>query len=200
MIALKAVPATIGAKGFDSYAPVNDSILQAAWADGCRFVVRYVHNITVSEIACIIKNGFAFMLVTYANRFDGADALNTSKSVGYPQGATLWLDVESVTVAVENLIAAINGWCKPVRTYFDPGIYLGCQQLMTWQEQTQLACDRYWEATSLVIDRKGNPARPATNWNMTQVGANLHLYGSVVDLDFIRQDSRGRLPMWAVAA
>lgn len=198
---LKVVAADPGAKGFDSYAPVTDAILQAAWADGCRFVVRYVHNITADEIQCIARNDFAFMLVTYANNWNGEDARETAKKVGYPQGATLWLDVESVTVVVLNLIGNINTWAADVRSFYDPGVYLGCQQLLTSQQQTQLGVDKYWESCSLVVDASNNPARPFTNWNMSQVApGNLRKYGTVVDLNFTRSDSRGRTPMWAVTA
>ena len=196
---LKAVPAALGAKGFDCLAPINDTILQAAWDDGCRFCVRYIHNIQAAEIDCIVRNNFAFMLVTYADNWSGQDARDTAKGHGYPVGATLWLDVESVTVPSPNLIADINGWGRDVRTVFDPGGYFGCQQLLTWQEMTQLVVDRYWASTSLVVDRNGQPSRPAMGWTMQQIGANEHKYGSVVDFDFIMRDAKGRVPTWAVA-
>ena len=204
-ITLKAVPATPGAKGFDTVAPLTESILEQAWADGCRFVVRYVHATSQGEIdMCVTatdkRGAFAVMMVTYANNWNGTDALNTAKGLGYPQGATLWLDVESVTVPSDDLIGKINSWAVAVRVFFDPGEYVGCQQLLTWQQLTRLAVDRYWESCSLVVDESGNPSRPATGWNMKQVSpGNLKLYGTLVDLDYILADSRGRVPMWAVA-
>src|SRR5581483_2648691 len=147
------------------------------------------------------RGAFAVMLVTYANNWSGDDALAAAKTLGYPQGATLWLDVESVTVPVDDRIAKSNAWHVTVRTYYDPGEYEGCQQLLTSQQITQLACDKYWESCSLVDDPRGNPVRPRLGWTMTQVKpGNQHKYGTLVDIDFIQSDARGRLPFWAIAA
>ena len=196
----KAVDAEIGAKGFDSYAPVNDAILKAAWDDGCRFVVRYLHNITAAEVECIARNGFAYMLVTYANSWNGQDAVDHAQAVAYPAGATLWLDIEGVTLAVDGEFAAANGWSNVVKKVYEPGHYIGAGQLLTSLQLTMLVCVQYWEANSIPNDIENKPARPYTNWNMTQVGVNLHKYGTVIDHDFIRgYDLKGRVPKWAVA-
>ena len=91
------------------------------------------------------------------------------------------------------------GWTYDVGNYEEAWRRYGALDRRV--KTTQLACDKYWESCSLVDDPRGNPVRPRLGWTMTQVKpGNQHKYGTLVDIDFIQSDARGRLPFWAIAA
>ncbi len=201
--------ARIRALGIDSepYSHMGDPAhAKALRAEGVEFVISYLGALTSAMLDNILAAGLAFMPCTYADDFDPAKTVARLQALGVPHGATVWLDVESVTgLTPEQLIIKINAWADGVRRNgadgWDPGIYVGAGTPLTADQLAALRVDRYWRSCSFVPEPCfTNPFRPI-GFCMTQiVPPNQMCAGVLVDYDFVHRDYHLRGPTWVVAS
>jgi|SRR5271157_5909624 len=192
-----------GAVGFDTDENVTGFLLPGA------FVIRYLEAVTEAECQYILSAGKALGLCTFAEDFDGVAHAAKLASLGYPKGCTVFLDVEGVTLDPVVLIQRIDTWAHTIRAQgYDPGKYHGPQSLLTSRELTALAVDRYWKGAGRTVDRYDVEAAPYSGYCVFQLTNDSKTgdtaldipRGLVVDVDAVRRDFQGRLPMWARAA
>ncbi len=208
---MKTQLATVGARGVDSlpYSQGGTAAqAKAMRAAGVEFFVGYLGCITKARVQFLLDEGIAFMPVTFAGEyFDGAaDELAQLTALGLPRGCTVWLDLEgmkSYQTPAQELIAKINAWADAVAAAgFEPGLYVGSPQPLTADELYRLRVVRYWKAPSRVIDRNGQTSDgPSCGFCMYQAWPSVVWRGTgvFVDVNFIQQDFRERLPSWVVA-
>lgn len=203
-----ARPATVGARGVDSLPFSQGGTPEQACAlrsSGIDFFVGYLGVVTKERLASILSAGLAFMAVTLAGRFDGTAAAQQCRALGLPPGTTVWLDLEgdnAYRTPPQELIAKINAWADAVSLAgYQPGLYVGSPQPLTADELYRLRVVRYWKAPSRVLDRNGQawdgPACGFCCWQLWPQGYWRDT-GVFVDVDFIGQDFRGRVPTWAI--
>lgn len=204
----KAETAFVGARGVDSEPESHNcdpKQLAALKASGIDFIVLYLGAVSADGVAAILAAGLAFMPCTYADRFDGATTVDQMRALGMPAGCTVWLDIEGLPICPpaidpQVLIAKVNAWCDAVAAAgFMPGVYIGSPQPLTSAELYALHAVRYWRAPSRVMDRHGQLAEPACAWCMFQAWPSRMWAGVWVDVDFVYEDYRSRLPVWVVA-
>ena len=189
-----------GTRGVDTYSHVSKE--QARWLkdNGYDFVVRYLGNLDAPERDGILDAGLALGLVTFAKEWNGLGALQHLARLAVPQDATVFLDVEDVSLSPTDLVGAIEAWCRPVAGGgFDPGCYFGAKCLLTSEEMYALPQVRkYWHSCSRVIDRYGKEAGPQCGWTMRQLSPpNVQLPCCYVDAegnhhDVVENDYSGR--------
>ncbi|MBX3218932.1 MAG: peptidoglycan-binding protein [Labilithrix sp.] len=105
------------------------------------------------------------------------------------------------------LIAKINAWADAVANAgYQPGLYIGSPQPLTGKELYALKVVRYWKAPARVVDRFGELGEPNCGYCMYQLWPEIHWPSNDdpnrvwVDVDFIQQDYKGRVPSWVVAS
>lgn len=198
----KTEEAFVGARGIDSVTlidtPDKAAKLTKAKVD---FVVQYLGSVSGVVLENICGAGLAVMLVTYANRYDGAATVDELRALNAPKGMTVWLDVESVgDLDPTTLRAKINAWAAAVSAAgYMPGMYVGPNCKLTSIELYQLQVVRYWHCGAKIIDRNGQIAEPGCGFCMYQLFPEITVGGQggvFVDFDVIQQDFRGRLPVW----
>lgn len=121
----------------------------------------------------------------------GQDAVAAANNVGYPRGATLYLDVERCgTAAAGMIIDWINRWSlEVVRAGYEAGIYVGCGQPLN---SRQLYYDlpyvnHYWETCS----KRCRVPVAVRGYQVVQTGCNVKFCGEVVDFDSYPHDRLG---------
>ncbi len=199
---MNTATAFVGARGTDSVTLITATSAAAFKASGIDFVIQYLGSLTPQGVQDIVGAGLALMVVTYADKFNGAQTVAELRTLGLPEGCTVWLDVESIgpSVTVESLTNQINDWAAAVKAAgFMPGLYVGVGAQLTSAELYQLSVVRYWHSLSIVLDRNGAPAAPACGWSMFQLYPTTTWHGVSVDMDFCQQDYHGRLPVWVTA-
>lgn len=199
-------PATVGARGVDSL-PFSQGgtadQAKALKASGVEFFVGYLGAMTSARLKSVLDAGLAFMAVTFAAAFDGPNTVKQCKALGLPPGCTVWLDVEGKNVWAMNpqeLISEINAWADAVIAGgYQPGLYIGSPQPLTGDEIYALRVVRYWKAPSRIIDRNGKVwDGPGCGFCAYQLWPSRTWAGVWVDVNFIQQDFRGRVPSWVV--
>jgi len=193
----------VGARLVDCVTALTDTSaaeLRRAGVDGA---IRYLGSVTVAEMGAITVAGLGVMVVTYADRFDGSSALAELSAIGYPAGATVWLDVECLGAKLETstIVGEINAWARVVASAgYVAGLYVGANALLTSAELTALLVTRYWRGMSRLVDRAGTLAEPAPGYCVSQLYPTTTIVGVSVDVDFAGQDWQGRSASWAVSA
>lgn len=200
MRSVPAVPFSLGVDTVLSLSPQNCRGLQAA---GIKFAVRYLtgpYAIGPAERDVILSSGLALMLVTAAGAYDGMQSVRALRSLNWPAGATVWLDVEGCTETPIELAGKVNLWSHSVdAASFDPGMYVGAKSLLTSAQLYALAVDRYWHACSRLTDVAGTAQEPARGFCMRQLRPyNTQVAGVVVDVNVVEADYRDSVPMWVV--
>lgn len=195
-----AAPAFVGARGTDSVTLLSGDVAQNLKASRIDFVLRYLGSVTAAELRDILDAGLAFMPVTYANRFDGAQTVAEAHALELPAATTLWLDVEDTHDDAATVTRKINGWARVVlAASFMPGLYVGAGVGLTSLELYALAVVRYWRSMSRIVDRFGELAEPACGFCVEQCYDTVSWGGIRADIDFVHKDWRERLPNWAKA-
>lgn len=200
-------PAFVGARGVDSLAFSQGGSTpqaEALKAAGIDYFVGYLGAVDAPRLQSVLAAGLAFMPVTFADQFDGPTTVAACKALGLPAGVTVWLDLEGkglLSYLSTVLSDKINAWADAVRAAgYDPGLYIGSPQPLTGDELYALRVDRYWKAPSRVIDRYGKVwDGPECGFCMYQTWPSVTWAGVWVDVDFVQQDFRGRVPNWVVA-
>lgn len=204
---MRVADASVGARGVDSYpfsmGGTSDQA-KALRADGMEFLVGYLGVISSERIKHVLDAGMAFMPVTLAGHFDGAEAVRQTQGLGLPKGCTVWVDLEGMTAfntPAAELRDKINSWADAIaKAGFIPGLYVGVPQPLSSDELWSLRVQRYWRGQGSIRDHGNALAEPTKcGWCMTQMFPQ-HIRGGVlVDVDIIGQDYLRRVPSWVVA-
>lgn len=163
-----------GARGLDCNTRVVEGVAKLFYAAGYRFAVRYVrrdpkswHDISLAESMVLREAGLSIMLVQHVAPSDwkptaqlgrkyGEVAAREAISAGYPDGATLWCDLEEVAPSSSSVDVAAycNAWYDQAKAGgFTPGLYVGDQcGLSARQLYQMLRFSRYWAAYNLDAD------------------------------------------------
>ena len=101
----------------------------------------------------------------------------------------------------------INTWADAIANAgYQPGLYVGSPQPLSGAELYALKVERYWKAPSRVVDRFGRLGEPDCGWCMYQLWPQRHWPSDEdpnrvwVDVGFVQQDYRGRMPSWVVCS
>jgi len=194
--------ASVGSRGTDSVTLIKTAAMaQNLKASGIDFCLQYLGSVTSEIIDVILSAGLAFMPVTYADKFNAQATVDELKTLNIPP-CTVWLDVEGVTgMSAQALIAAINTWAIAVQAAgFEAGLYVGAGCPLTSVELYRLKVTRYWHSDSRTVDRNGADSCPACGWCLYQLFPSVTWGGVWVDVNFVQEDWRGRLPSWVKAA
>ena len=211
-----SVLATPGAQAFDTDTVLTQAQAPALAAQGYVCAIRYVSrtssnaagDISASEAQTIIEAGLGLMLVQHCppaywtptpavgTQYGTAAAANAS-SVGYPRGATLWLDLENMRPGCgdQAIIAYVNSWCRAVAAArYLPGLYFSADcPLTSGQIYLDLIVTQYWR--SLSADTPAVAVRGPCMQQFVQYG---QVAGIDIDRDVIMADALGGLPSWAI--
>ena len=187
------MPAPFPALGYDCVTSMDAERASALKAAGMAFCTRYLGSITSTEMACILDAGLLLSLVTYADKWTPSQTVSELTALGVPQGATVWLDVESVKEDAATVTQAINAWADAVTAGgWQPGLYVGASQPLSAVEVYQLRVVRYWKSMSQVVE-------PQCGWSMVQLYKTTTIAGTEVDVDVVSYDYQGRLPTFIKA-
>ena len=111
-------------------------------------------------------------------------AIRAAKSVGYPKGADIFVDIESTGQATaRHMIAWINSWSLAVaRAGYKPGVYFGVPQPVSARAAGLLLAESYWKSYSA--------------WSITPAvhgtcAYQTHIYRAL-DTDWLGKDRLGR--------
>jgi Domain of unknown function (DUF1906) len=207
-----------GAQCFDTdtvLTPIAAKALAAlSYVCAIRYVSRTTPNnigdISAGELATIMEAGMALMLVQHCppaywtpsaalGAQYGTVAAANAASVGYPQGATLWLDLENMRPGCGDaaIIAYVNAWCRGASAAgFVPGLYFSADCPLTAEQiYLDLIVTQYWR--SLSADTPAVAVRGACVQQFLQSG---QVAGIDIDRDVIMTDALGGLPSWAASA
>lgn len=210
--------ATAGAQGFDSDVVVTAVVAQALAAQGYACAIRYISRVTpqnpgdlsAGEAQTILAAGMALMAVQHCpptywtpsaelGTTYGSAAAENAAAVGYPTGASLWLDLENMRpgCGAAAIIAYANAWCRAVRAmgYLD-GVYYSADCPLTPQQlYLDLIATRYWRALS--ADAPTVAVRGVCIQQFLQAG---QVAGIDIDRDVVLADAFGGVPMWLAPA
>ena len=194
----KAVPATIGARGFDTITAIGPAQASRLKSAGYDFAVRYLGSLSDMEVKTLNEAGIAVMGVTYGGAFDGAAAVvNAREKAKLPPGTSLWLDLEGQDRhrTGADITTAANAWYDTVAAAgYLPGLYVGSGCVLDAGGLYRLKFTRYWRSCSLV-------PKPSCGWSCIQLyPPNQVVAGVQIDIDVIESDYRGRVPAWCVTA
>jgi Domain of unknown function (DUF1906) len=181
---------------------------------GLVFVVRYVSigyegagDIDADEASAITDAGLALMLVQHVRRppwsasaseglADGGQAHANALAAGYPEGCTLWCDLEGVepSTPTHAIIDYCQQWSIAIAPTFEAGLYVGYGTGLTSEQLYALhGVVRYWSDF-------GNRTVTTRGFCMKQLAPpDLKLSGVDVDLDVCHADELGSRPTWAVS-
>lgn len=202
-----------GAKGFDCDSVVSLSTAQAFVSQGYVFCVRYLSlgtsqasgDLSPAEANNILQTGLALMAVQHvANEgwvpsaslgtTNGSNAANNAKSVGFPPGVNIWLDLEGVATgtSAQTVIDYCNNWYAPVAAAgYVPGIYVGANCILTGSQlYNDLQFQHYWQSLSTV------PAIPTRGYQMVQSLVSQPVNGIGIDQDVTQTDQLGGTVLW----
>lgn len=212
---MRAAIAIAEATGIDTVAILTPAKLAELRGIGHSFAVRYVPfggsstggwDVTRHEVEHILAAGMVLMLVqrcrvanwtpsALRGKGDGERAADYALALGYPAGATIWCDLEGVSLGVppDETIGHVNAWSTAVSAVgYSPGLYVGWQcGLTSAQLYHRLGLARYWRSASAVpeVQMRGYCMRQSVE----QIVAGLR-----VDMDTIQADHLGGLPIWAM--
>ena len=201
---MRAVPAIAPSFGVDTLATITGADASTLRGAGFRFRGGYLHAVTAAELATQLSADLAFIPFTYAEAFDGVDAVARAKGLALPPDTTIFLDCEGASaIAPADLVAKINAWAAYVTgAGFRAGLYVGAGCPLTSAELSalpQIHC--YMQGCSRLVDRVGVPQMPERGFAIVQARPpNVNLYGVRVDADLLQQDYFGDVPTWVVAA
>ena len=196
--------------GFDCDAVLSAELAHQFFSQGYKFCLRYVAraqaslNLSVQEATDILNSGLALMPVQHVRapgwfpdrmlgQEDGQQAAAIARSIGFPEGVSLWCDLEAVNPAAQarDVIGYCRAWHEAVRAEgFSPGLYVGAGTLLTGQQLFDLPFRHYWRSSSRV------PDIPTRGYQLIQFSPTIRLNGISVDLDVALPDNRGGSARW----
>lgn len=200
-----AQPAFPGARGLDCVSVITPAFAQWMVDNDFDFAMRYLGSLTSAEIDVLHAHGRAVMPVCFADKFDGFAAIAELVHIEMPTGVTVWADIESVkTLDAKALAERLNeGFAIPLRAaHYDPGGYFANDQPLTANQMGSLILDRYCRGDVIGVPEPWIATGPI-GFCMEQISGNTTSYRgkptpAPIDIDFIREDFRGRVPTWCV--
>lgn len=197
-----------GVKGFDTFASVKAHAGAIAKA-GYGFAVRYVMlessktNLTRDEAQAVLDAGMALMIVqqgaewkdrkpsTSWGQRHGAAAREGATTVGYPSGAVLWLDLESVKEGdTSDVDAYVRAWRAEVEPQYTAGLYVGPNVPLTDTQLAALDLQHYWKSGVTHLQPEG------IGYQLMQAHAHVSVDGVGVDIDHTSDDAKGGAVRW----
>src|SRR5689334_5115206 len=171
-----------GSRGFDCNVVLSPSDIKKfkefkapGSGDKFKYVVRYVPRVvqgptdlTKVELQAIITGGLGIQIVQHVplpgwipslqrGISYGQKAVISARDCGYPEGASLWCDLEEVKLGTPKteIIAYCNAWFTEVaKAGYKPGLYLGFQSGLTgYEAYWKLKFSRFWAAYNLNADQ-----------------------------------------------
>lgn len=207
MIVEQATPGVLVCDSLPYTLGGSAKIAAALAAEGVKCLVGYLGGINVARVQFLLDAGIAFMPVTYGmtpDHYSGPTSIKQAKALGYPEGGTIWLDVEGMSVWHTDpavLMADVSSWGKDVAAAgFRDALYVGVPQPLNSVQLYSVHESLYWHGQGEVRDLKNKFADPACGWAMRQKYPSILRGGIKVDDNTLQADSLGRLPYWAVAA
>jgi len=191
---------------------LTPSVLSALKQAGKVGVMRYVPlpgnasagDISGGEMADILVADLELLLVQHVRRppwlpqaysglLDGQAAADSARAVGYPPGAHVFLDLEGAAGQPSDAEKWTNDWAAAVKCEgYLAGLYVGYSALLSPLELYALPdFDCYWS--------DAGPRQVATRGFAIKQGAEVTIGGVTFDLDEVRQDLLGGLPVAARA-
>ncbi len=116
-----------------------------------------------------------------------------AKSIGYPAGATIFVDIEDnarSAAARKNNVAWVQAWADAVRSYgYTAGAYIGVPQSLTAaQLNTSLSkVSVFWRSAS------GSAPQTSLGYAIRQTSVDVPLCGVDADFDTAGTDNRGKV-------
>jgi hypothetical protein len=199
-----------GMRGVDTLTPLTAENCRSLRQAGYQFVGRYLHNLTLAELAGILAAGLGFFGIRYAHMpgwapsgdlgaSDGATTVNKAKALGLPAGVGIVCDLEGCarTSTATDVEAYLSAWqAAVVAAGYVAILYVGFECVLSGAQLAALpGFTHYWRSCSIVPE-------PAVGFCMLQARpGNLQVLGLEVDVDFVEQDfhSPPRTPpaLWA---
>lgn len=198
-------PLTPGMVGVDLDSPLDAAACASLLASDrpnprIAFAGRYLGDLTTSEAEIVTGSGLGLLAVTHPRSqldaqygtLDGQHAVQRAQFASLPTGIHLFLDLESWT---GDAIGYVNAWSAAVvKAGFLAGLYVGATSApLTADELADLAATLYWESISDV------PKPTGIGWGLEQAAGDVTVAGLLVDLDLVRRDFKGRVPIAAWA-
>ena len=213
--ALAAVP---GARGFDANAVVSAADAQAFVAHGYAFALRYLPRVTRrstdlsrGEFDALLTAGLAVMPVQHVESAAswvptddkafvyGHTAADDARRLGFPDGVTVWLDLEGVAdgVSAEDVIRYCNRWHDVVAAAgYQPGLYVGWHARLTPDQlYRRLKFCRYWAAYNLNADECPAVRGVCMRQHAQKPGDVPAGVSFAIDTNTITADALGGVPM-----
>jgi hypothetical protein len=208
-----------GGKGFDTDTVLTDAMAAAFVANGFRFAIRYLSrerpeaggNLTATEAEAILNAGLALMAVQHVSeagwipgdalgRQYGTSAAANARTVGFPSGVNIWLDLEGVGYGTSpgQIARYCEAWFTAVSDAgYVPGLYVGARCGLSGEELYNLPFAWYWRSGSAV------PMLPARGYCLEQtISGYYEIAGVSYDLNMTRTDDggAGHTPVWLAPA
>ena len=167
-------PATLG---FDTATTVSQQQAEQLFAQGYKFAARYLNRqkgvpsepggaLSVPEAEMLLAAGLGLTLVQYGDNelvpsgnsgtSAGEAAAANAAMLGFPQGGTVWCDIEFKPEAKpsssQTTIEYINAWAAAlVRGGYEPGLYVGTNIPLSSEElyESLPQIASYWKAASI---------------------------------------------------
>ena len=199
---MRLVTVPEGTLGCDTYEVVLTSLAcQDILARGCRFVVRYLDNLTIGELNRILDHGLIVLFVHSCRKVgwlpseadgtsDGLRDVRLLKALGVPLGVHTTFDLEGAGGTSADVTLHVNAHGRVVRAAgYLPALYMGFQCLVSSKEAYALASVLYWRSCSYVT------SEPVCGYAMVQAykpNKILGPSGVTIDLDMAMSDYKGR--------
>lgn len=207
LVAVQATPDVLVVDSLPYSMGGTAKIAAALAAEGVKAIIGYLGALNAARVGFAIDAGMQVGLVTFGTtveHFSGGAAVAQAKALGYPPGATIFLDMEGLAIFhtdVHTLANAVDTWGEIVHDNgFNDGLYGGVPQPFTGPELYARHQSVYWHGQGQVRDRYNNFADPECGWSMVQKYPSLLRGGIKVDDNTIKADNLGRLPFFAAAA
>jgi hypothetical protein len=212
---MKVVDIPLGSLGADMLTPLTPQVafaLSSFILPGTRsrltYVMRYLENLTPSELAGILSTGLGVTLVgesppngwiptAIRGSSDGLREVTKARALSIPNGITITCDLEGMGGTSQDTIDYSRAWCDIVQHAQDiAACYVGSGVPLTPTQLFQLPFTRYIHSLSnvqqvAVVDYCVVQLFPTTNLGLP-TGA------LPVDLQVVQQDKRGRLPTMVI--
>jgi hypothetical protein len=200
---MNVVPIVPGSRGLDTDTPISASLAKTLYALKFDFVVRYLSDVTVSELGAILASGLGLALVTHARApgwlpteamgvADGAADVAHLKALGVPPGMVLFVDLEGAGGSDVDTMAWANARSKAiVDAGYIAGLYVGDRCVLSAQQLYGLPeVSRYWKAYNA-----GIPEVMCGFCMLQLFPPDQTVAGLQIDLDVAQSDYKSRLAM-----
>jgi len=205
-----------GLHGIDTNTVLDAADCRAITTRGFSFCIRYVSrseslpskDLSTAEASVVLDAGLALMPVQHVARSGwspsralgetyGKNAAAHVRSIGFPAGVNVWLDLEGVkrSATHASVIDYCNAWfAEVIDAGFVPGVYVGASAILTGDELFwRLRTRHYWKSGSKV------PDIPHRGYQMIQkIIPNDKINGVAIDRNLTQNDLFGDAVQWLI--